>query len=93
MGQSEGQEGRELAALETELDELRRRSRPLTVVLFVVALVTMLSAAAGTSLGLPSGLHLYTAPVLILVVLLRLPGNLRMMKLSKEIAARRARGS
>lgn len=93
MGQSEGQEGRELAALETELDELRRRSRPLTVVLFVVALVTMLSAAAGTSLGLPSGLHLYPAPVLILVVLLRLPGNLRMVKLSKEIAARRARGS
>lgn len=76
---------KELTAKEAELEKLRATGRPIAFVLVALALVTMLSALAGSAIGLPRGLHLFTGPAMVVLVLVRLPRNRRMGALMKEI--------
>lgn len=86
-----GSKGEQLGAKQAELNELQARGKPLAIVIVIVGLLTMVSAIAGSEIGLPRGLYFYTTPVLIVLVLVRLPANRRMMALTKEIKALKQR--
>jgi hypothetical protein len=72
------------AAKEAEIAELEAKGRPLAIVLVLLGLITLVSAFAGSRVGL-AGAHLVTSPVMILVVFLRLPNQRKVADLAKEI--------
>ena len=73
-----------LAQKEAELREQRRRGMPLTIFLGVLSAITALSAGGDALFGL-GGIHMLTAPMIVIITLVRLPQTLRMAGLAREM--------
>jgi hypothetical protein len=73
-----------LAWKEAELREQRRLGMPLTILLGVLGAITAVSAGGDALLGL-GGVHMITAPMMIVLILVRLPRTRRMAGLAKEL--------
>jgi hypothetical protein len=78
----------DLARKEAELREQRRRAMPLAVLVGILGVLTAMSAAGNALFGV-DGIHMLTAPILVVLILVRLPQNLRSAALMREVEALR----